>query len=207
MENGRKEWKLRPNASLSSTDQISIRGLLEVVKSNLAGGDERPTITLGQGDPSHFPSFRTVSTAEEAIVTAVQSGKYNCYSPAFGFPTARRAIAEYLSKDLPYKLSEEDVYITSGCQQAIEVVMSVLAHPNANILLPRPCFPIYNSYAAYLGMEVRHVDLLPERNWEMDLEAVEDLVDDNTVAIVIVNPGNPCGNVYTYEYLAKVIDI
>ena len=85
--------------------------------------------------------------------------------------------------------------------------MSVLAHPNANILLPRPCFPIYNSYAAYLGMEVRHVDLLPERNWEMDLEAVEDLVDDNTVAIVIVNPGNPCGNVYTYEYLAKVIEI
>lgn len=90
MENGRKEWKLRPNASLSSTDQISIRGLLEVVKSNLAGGDERPTITLGQGDPSHFPSFRTVSTAEEAIVTAVQSGKYNCYSPHVGFPTARR---------------------------------------------------------------------------------------------------------------------
>lgn len=115
-----------------------------------------------------------------------------------------RAIAEYLSRDLPYEVSGNDVYMTNGCTKAIEIVMSVLAHPKANILLPRPGFPLYEARAAFCGIQVRHFDLLPQRNWEIDLDAVEHLADDNTVAMVIVNPGNPCGNVFTYQHLAKV---
>ncbi|KAH0653709.1 hypothetical protein KY289_031387 [Solanum tuberosum] len=44
---------------------------------------------------------------------------------------------------------------------------------------------------------MRHFNLLPEKEWEVDLNAVESLTDDNTVAMAIINPGNPCGNVYT----------
>lgn len=115
-----------------------------------------------------------------------------------------RAIAEHLSRDLPYKLSPDDVFLTVGCIQGIEIIMSVLAHPQANILLPRPGFRIYDARAAYDGVEARYFDLIPERNWEVDLDSVESIADENTVAMVIVNPGNPCGNVFTYEHLAKV---
>ena len=115
-----------------------------------------------------------------------------------------RAIAEYLSRDLPYKLSSDDVFITSGCTQAIDVALAMLARPGANILLPRPGFPIYELCAAFRHLEVRHFDLLPEKGWEVDLDAVEALADQNTVALVIINPGNPCGNVYSYQHLKKV---
>lgn len=115
-----------------------------------------------------------------------------------------RAISEYLSKDLPYKLTPDDVYITAGCTQAIEVAISILAKPNANILVPKPGFPIYELCAAFRNVEIRHFNLIPEKEWEVDLEEVNALVDHNTVAIVIINPGNPCGNVYTYQHLKKV---
>lgn len=115
-----------------------------------------------------------------------------------------RAIAEYLSRDLPYKLPSESVYVTAGCTQAIEIALSVLGRPGANILLPRPCFPIYGLCASFRNIEVRYFDLHPEKGWEVDLQAVEDLADHNTVAMVIINPGNPCGNVYSYQHLKKV---
>lgn len=101
-------------------------------------------------------------------------------------------------------MSEDDVFLTLGCAQAIDVILRVLAGPGANILLPRPGFPLYEACAACFNLEVRHYDLLPERGWEFDLEAVEALSDENTVAIVIINPGNPCGCVYTRQHLEKV---
>lgn len=82
--------------------------------------------------------------------------------------------------------------------------MSVLARPGANILFPKPGYPFYDARAACSNLEVRHFDLLPEKGWKVDLESVEALVDDHTIAIVIINPGNPCGNVFTSEHLQEV---
>ena len=124
----------------------------------------------------------------------------------FKFPLIR-AIAEYLSRDLPYKLTSDDVFITSGCTQAIDVALAMLARPGANILLPRPGFPIYELCSAFRNLEVRHFNLLPQQGWEVDLDAIETLADKNTVALVIINPGNPCGNVYSYQHLKKVGNI
>uniref|UniRef100_A0A9I9DZE8 Aminotransferase class I/classII large domain-containing protein n=1 Tax=Cucumis melo TaxID=3656 RepID=A0A9I9DZE8_CUCME len=116
------------------------------------------------------------------------------------------AIAEYLSRDLPYKLTSDDVFITSGCTQAIDVALAMLARPGANILLPRPGFPIYELCSSFQNLEVRHFNLLPQQGWEVDLHAIETLADKNTVALVIINPGNPCGNVYSYQHLKKIAE-
>lgn len=114
------------------------------------------------------------------------------------------AVAEHLSRDLPYKLSTDDIFLTAGGTQAIEVIISVLAQPGTNILLPRPGYPNYEARAAFNYLQIRHFDLTPEKGWEIDLDSVENIADNNTTAMVIINPNNPCGNVYTYEHLAKV---
>lgn len=98
----------------------------------------------------------------------------------------------------------EDVYLTVGCTQAIEIIVSVLARPGANILLPKPGYPQYEARAAFDHLEVRHFNLIPEKGWEVDLDSIEALVDHNTAAIVVINPSNPCGNVFTYQHLKKV---
>jgi len=114
------------------------------------------------------------------------------------------AVAEYLSKDLTYQVSADDVFLTLGCTQAIQTIVTVLSSPKANILFPRPGFPYYEAIAKSCHLEVRHFDLLPEKDWEVDLDAVNALADENTVAMVIINPGNPCGNVFTHQHLQKV---
>ncbi|KAJ4964934.1 hypothetical protein NE237_016783 [Protea cynaroides] len=111
-----------------------------------------------------------------------------------------KAIAEYLSVNLPYKLSPDDVNLTIYCVQAIEVVISMLAQPRGNILLPRPGYTYYEGRAAFSHLEVRHFDLLPDKGWKINLDAVEALANENTIAMVIVSPGSPCGNVFTYWF-------
>jgi len=114
------------------------------------------------------------------------------------------AVAAYLSRYLPYELSTGDIVLTAGCNHAIEIMMAVLAMPGANVLLPRPGYPMYEARAALGGLEFRHYNLLPDKGWEVDIEGVEALADENTVAIAMVNLGNPCGSVYSYEHLTKV---
>ncbi|KAK6919630.1 Aminotransferase, class I/classII [Dillenia turbinata] len=204
MENTSDNWKFKGNKELNSASAITVRGALNALMSNLNASDERAAIPLGHGDPSAFPCFRTTTVADDAICDSVRSAKFNSYSPTVGILPARRAVADYLSQDLPYKLSPDDVYLTLGCTQAIEVILTVLSSPGANILLPRPGFPYYEARAAFCNLEVRHFDLLPEKGWEVDFDSVEALADKNTVAMVIINPGNPCGSVYSYEHLEKV---
>ncbi|XP_065874602.1 nicotianamine aminotransferase 1-like isoform X1 [Euphorbia lathyris] len=206
MENGSKKWGFQANNDLATVSAVTVRGVLNALMANLNKEDDRAVIPLGHGDPSAFPCFRTASISEDAIVDALKSAKYNCYSPTVGILPARRAIADYLNRDLPYQLSPDDVFITLGCTQAIEVSIAVLSRPGANILLPRPGFPYYEALAARFKLEVRHFDLLAERGFEVDLEAVEAQADENTVAMVIINPGNPCGNVYTHEHLKNVAE-
>ncbi|KAI3845560.1 hypothetical protein MKX03_019709 [Papaver bracteatum] len=194
---------VRRNEKLKPSTDISIGGALDILRSHLNLKDERPTIPLGHGDPSPFACFRTTHVADDALSNAVKSAKFNSYVPVGGILPARRSVAEYLSRDLPYKLSAEDVFLTSGCRQAIEVIVSVLSYPGANILIPKPGYPHYDGCASANNLEIRHFDLLHEKAWEIDLEAVEALSDQNTVAIVVINPGNPCGNVYTYDHLKK----
>ncbi|KAG1334992.1 hypothetical protein COCNU_03G011110 [Cocos nucifera] len=205
-----RQWRFGPNDVLADSATVSLREVLNRVMANIQQDGPRPIIPLGNGDPSEFPCFRTtpvaedaIVSAEDAIVSAVRSAKYSCYAPTVGVLPARCAIAEYLSLDLPYKLSPDDIFLTGGCTQAIEVIISVLARPGANILLPRPGYPFYESRCAFSGLEVRHFNLVLERSWEVDLDSVEALADENTVVMVVINPGNPGGNVFTNQHLAK----
>ncbi|TKY66469.1 aminotransferase TAT2 [Spatholobus suberectus] len=197
------------NYESKTTSTITIKGILsllvESIDENCDGGSKR-VISLGMGDPTLATCFHTPKVVEEAVAATLQSHKFHGYAPTAGLLQARIAIAEYLSRDLPYQLSSDDVFITCGCTQAIDVSVAMLARPSANILLPRPGFPIYELCCAFRGVEVRHYDLLPEKGWEVDLDAVEALADQNTVALVIINPGNPCGNVYSYHHLEKIAE-
>ncbi|XWS52107.1 hypothetical protein CRYUN_Cryun11dG0038700 [Craigia yunnanensis] len=200
MENG------TVNQEMDTASTITIKGILSLLIQNVDEKNGKRLISLGMGDPTVYSCFHTTHAAGEAVVEALQSEKFNGYSPTVGLPQTRRAIAEYLSRDLPYKLSSDDVFVTSGCTQAIDVALAMLARPGANILLPRPGFPIYELCATFRRLEIRYFDLLPEKGWEVDLDSIEALADQNTVGLVIINPGNPCGNVYSYQHLKKIAE-
>ncbi|KAE8768991.1 putative aminotransferase TAT2 [Hordeum vulgare] len=139
---------------LAAAGSMSIRSVLNRLNASVDASGTRPVVPLGHGDPTSSACFRTAPEAEDAVVDALRSRKHNGYSPTVGVPQARSAIAEYLSRDLPYELSPDDIYLTSGCVQAIEIMISVLAQPGANILLPKPGFPMYESRTTFSELEI-----------------------------------------------------
>ncbi|CAH8384094.1 unnamed protein product [Eruca vesicaria subsp. sativa] len=154
--------------------------------------------------PPRGETAETSHTAEKAVVKAVLCGTGNAYAPSIGLPAAKKAVAEYLSRDLPKKLSPDDVFMTVGCKQAIELAVDILAKPNANILLPKPGFPWDVVRSIYKNLEVRNYEFLREKDYEIDLDSVRAVVDENTFAIFIINPHNPNGNTYSGAHLEQI---
>ncbi|MDK0764192.1 hypothetical protein P5E87_15685, partial [Clostridium perfringens] len=106
-------WNFAPNDALLGLTALSVRSVLSMVKAGMdEGADARPVIPLGHGDPSVFPCFRTAPEAVDAVANALLSGEYNSYATCVGHQPARRSIARHLSRDLPYELSADDIYLT-----------------------------------------------------------------------------------------------
>lgn len=146
--------------------------------------------------------------ATEAIIRTVEEGCYNGYGPCVGFEPVREAVAQYLSYD-GVKYTPKDVILCSGCSSSLEHCIAVLADGTKghNILMPRPGFPIYRTLAETIGVEVNSYNLLPEKNWEIDLNDLESKIDNKTAALIINNPSNPCGSVYDEEHLTRILEI
>lgn len=84
------KWGFRRNHNLNFNTDITIRGIILKLMSNINKDDEREIIPLGHGDPSYFACFRTTPVAQDAVSDAIRSNKFNCYAPSGALPSARR---------------------------------------------------------------------------------------------------------------------
>ncbi|KAG5185619.1 tyrosine transaminase [Tribonema minus] len=165
---------------------------------------DRELISLSLGDPCAHGNLRAPAFLSELVARAALSGASDGYCHSAGAPAARAAVAAaYSTAASP--LCADDVFITSGCSGALELVFGALLDPGDNVLVPQPGFPLYKVVAESLGAEVRHYRLLPDRDWEVDLEHMASLIDGDTRAILVNNPSNPCGSVYSEEHLRAIL--
>ncbi|KAF8090765.1 hypothetical protein N665_0468s0042 [Sinapis alba] len=207
LNGGGSVWRFKGNRAAKEASSVSIKSVLSRLFDNCSKDVKKTILPLGHGDPSVYPCFKTSVDAEEAVAESLRSGAANSYAPGVGILPARRAVANYLNRDLPHELKADDIFMTVGCCQGIETIIHVLSCPKSNILLPSLIYPLYYSHAIYSQVEIRKYDLLPDQDWEIDLQGIEAIADDNTIAMVIANPHNPCGNVYTYHHLKKVAEM
>jgi tyrosine aminotransferase len=87
------------------------------------------------------------------------------------------------------------------------MAIGVLADEGQNILVPMPGFSLYETLASSKGIECKFYKLLPQRKWEADLEHLESLIDQKTACIILNNPSNPCGSVYSEAHLKGFLRI
>uniref|UniRef100_A0A8D0BKE6 Tyrosine aminotransferase n=1 Tax=Salvator merianae TaxID=96440 RepID=A0A8D0BKE6_SALMN len=196
-------WAVRAS-EMSKRTFNPIRTIVDSMK--VEPNPQKPLISLSLGDPTVFGNLPTDSEVTAAMKEALDSGKYNGYAPSVGYLSCREVVANYYNcPEAP--LEAQDIILTSGCSQAIELALAVLASPGQNILVPCPGFSLYKTLAHSLGIEVKFYNLLPEKSWEIDLKQMESLVDDKTACVIVNNPSNPCGSVFSKSHLQKILGV
>ena len=193
-----------PASTVSLSTRNPIRAIVDSLK--VVPNPNKEFISLALGDPTVFGNFKLDSYCVDAVVHQLHSFKSNGYPPSIGTEVARSALANAYSKPRA-PLTSKDIIITSGCSDALNLCIGVLGNPGQNILLPSPGFSLYETLASSKGMECRVYRLKPEKSWEIDIDHLSSLVDSKTAAILINNPSNPCGSVYSKEHLLEILSV
>jgi len=161
-------------------------------------------IPLNIGDPVKF-DFKTPQHIKDALIKAVQED-HNMYGPSEGLPELRKAIAERLNK-MGGEISEDDVIITNGISEGIQMLTGVLVETGDEILVPSPGYPSYNAYIRFYGGKAVAYRTVEEEGWAPDLEHLRSRLSKRTKAILLINPNNPTGALYDAKVVREVVQI
>jgi alanine-synthesizing transaminase len=162
-------------------------------------------IYLNIGDPVAF-DFPTPQHIKQALIDAVQSGENN-YAPSEGVPELRQAIAEKEKRVNGVNVAAENVLVTSGVSEGIQMVISAIIEKGDEILVPGPAYSPYISYSkAYDGTPITY-QTVEEENWQPNIDDLRSKISEKTRAIVIINPNNPSGALYSKKMVKQILDV
>ncbi|MFB0561737.1 MAG: aminotransferase class I/II-fold pyridoxal phosphate-dependent enzyme [Candidatus Lokiarchaeia archaeon] len=160
---------------------------------------------LNIGDPGLY--FDTPDHLKEAIVEAIQSG-FNRYAPSKGLPELRKAICYKEEKVNGVRdLEADDVIVTAGISEGIQMFLGAIAEPGDEVLIPGPSYPPYISFAKFFGAKPVTFRCIEDEGWQPDLDDVRKKITDRTKALILINPNNPCGSVYDPKVVREIISI
>ncbi|MFA6578658.1 MAG: aminotransferase class I/II-fold pyridoxal phosphate-dependent enzyme [Elusimicrobiota bacterium] len=163
----------------------------------------REMLYLNIGDPNPF-DFETPPHLIEAVLKAMRENR-NGYSPSSGIPCAVKAVREESERNGIRNI--QDIFITSGGSEAIEVCLAALVDRGDNVLIPYPGYPLYEAVLAKLEARPQPYLLDEADGWQPDIADMRRRIDEKTRAIVLINPNNPTGAVYTEKTLRSVLDL
>lgn len=158
---------------------------------------------LNIGDPVQF-GFQPPDNVKDALIKAVRENQ-NFYSPSEGLPELRDEIA-IKEKKKGLNISGEDVLVTNGVSEALDMVISSIVEEGDEVLLPGPYYPPYASYVRlHGGIPIEFaVDL---KNSAPDMDDIRSKITPKTVAICLISPNNPTGAVFRENSLKNLVDI
>ncbi len=129
------------------------------------------------------------------------------YSDSKGMFAARKAIMHYCQSKNIRGVGLEDIYIGNGASELIVMAMQGLLNTGDEVLVPAPDYPLWTAAVTLAGGTPRHYICDEQNGWMPDLADMRSKITPNTRAIVIINPNNPTGALYSDELLREVVEI
>lgn len=129
------------------------------------------------------------------------------YSPSAGFLSLREKLADYYRK-YRIELTPDDIIVTSGGSEAVLFAFLACLNPGDEIIVPEPAYANYMAFAVSAGAVIKSVPSSIETGFALPpVEEFEKLITDRTKAILICNPNNPTGYLYTRSEMNQIRDI
>jgi alanine-synthesizing transaminase len=190
-----------PAAQRLDKVRYAIRDLASVADEVTKQGHK--VLSLNVGDPNIF-DFQTPAHLIEAVYKAMRENR-NGYAPSPGIPEALESIrAEAARKGIT---TVQDVFVTSGASEAVDICLTALVNPGESILTPSPDYPLYSAVLCKLGIPVVTYDLNEDDGWQPDLFDLQRKITSRTRALVLINPNNPTGALCSRRMLELVADL
>lgn len=162
-------------------------------------------LKLNTGNPGAF-GFDAPDVIMRDMIAALPHAQG--YSESKGILSARRAIfTRYqLEPGFPY-VSVNDIFLGNGVSELIMMVMQALIDNGDEVLIPAPDYPLWTAATTLSGGKPVHYLCDEDNDWNPDIEDLESKITERTKALVIINPNNPTGAVYSKEILEKMVEL
>lgn len=167
--------------------------------------DGHSILKLNTGNPAIF-GFDAPDVIMRDMIAALPTSQG--YSTSKGIIPARRAIVtRYEVIDGFPAFDVDDVYLGNGVSELISMTTQALLNDGDEVLIPSPDYPLWTAATSLAGGKPVHYLCDEEDDWNPSIEDIRSKVTDKTKAIVVINPNNPTGAVYSREVLQQIVDV
>lgn len=176
-----------------------IRKLVPFAEAAIREGRSIYQLNIGQ------PDIKTPKAALDAVKN--NSIEVLSYSHSAGFESYRNKLADYY-KNHGIPVNTEEIIITTGGSEALLFAMGTITDPGDEVIIPEPFYANYNGFATASGVKVIPIESSIENNFALPpISSFEKLITEKTRAIILCNPGNPTGYLYTREEIEQLAEV
>ena len=189
---------------------IILEGVRYEIRGELAaraGALERQgyeIVSLNIGNPGLF-GYRTPETMRLAMIENLGQSEAYCHQKGI-FP-AREAVVMQQQERGVMDVTADDVFIGNGVSECIDLALRALLNSGDEVLIPSPDYPLWSASVALNHGTAVYYQCQPENGFHPDPDEIRSLVTERTRAIVLINPNNPTGAVYSRELLEEIATI
>ncbi|ORI24903.1 pyridoxal phosphate-dependent aminotransferase [Rhodococcus sp. 1168] len=181
-----------------------IRGPVHAHAARLEAEGHR-ILKLNIGNPAPF-GFEAPDVIVRDMIAALPYAQG--YSESKGILSARRAIVTRYELEPGFpELDVDDIYLGNGVSELITMTMQALLDDGDEVLIPAPDYPLWTAMTTLAGGKAVHYICDEENEWNPDLADIESKITPKTVALLVINPNNPTGAVYSKEILQGIVEL
>ena len=193
---------INPESLALGTKRNTIMELADYGRKRAAVIGKENVFDFSIGNPS-TPAPQEVNAAILDIVEHMASLAVHSYTSTLGDIKTRQAVAADMNARFGCNAKAEELLLCCGAAPEVAAVCKALTTPGSEILVFAPYFPEYKPYVEQAGSVFRVVPA-DEPHFQLNLEALEDMLTPNTSAVIVNNPNNPVGSVYSADTIGRL---
>lgn len=180
-----------------------IRGpVMDEANKMIAQGEKIIKLNIGNPAPFGFEAPEAIIDKMSENLTLTEG-----YSDSKGLFSAREAILSYCKKKNMPNVTINDIYTGNGVSELITLSMQGLLNNGDEVLVPSPDYPLWTASVTLAGGTAVHYICDEQSEWFPDIEDMKRKITDKTKAIVVINPNNPTGALYSKEVLQQIVEL
>ena len=161
-------------------------------------------IKLNIGNPAEF-GFEAPDEITQDVIRNIN--KSSGYTESHGLFEPRKAIMHYTQQKLIKNVDVDDIILGNGVSELIVMAMQGLINNDDEVLIPKPDYPLWTAAVTLAGGKPVHYTCDESENWFPDINDIKNKITSKTRAILVINPNNPTGALYSNELLEQIIEV